>query len=389
MKKVSFTFALMAALLILGACTNTSEDDEAAEDNQTTEESSPAATSDSSDASGAGDEESSVSFKTIDDFYVGDSQDTQSLIHSFIPYESDNTPVVMVPGLGLGANIYESTPDSRNGWAYDFAQAGYPVYTVDTSDLASAGLSESEASSPMSKWDSQSIWQRWGLGSAPDEPYPKGQFPADSFEQFYAGIPMQVSAGGGSGSTDSSGNARGGQGQGQSSSDAGTQRGQGQAFSGTESGGKAGGGTSRGSQQEVDNMISLLEDKGPAILMVHSMGGEIGYEVARQRPELVKGIIAIEPVGSPTDEQEVQDTFAEIPYLGVYGDYLESRNQVGRLEAVQTTVDMIKENGGTGEVIQLTEEGINGNSHLMMIDKNNHEISSQIIDWLDTVETES
>ena len=200
-------------------------------------------------------------------------------------------------------------------------------------------------------------------------------------------FPMQVSAGGGSGSAGSNGDARGGQ-----VSDADTQRGQGQgqAGGGTESGGKAGGGgASRVSQQEVDNMISLLEDKGPAILMVHSMGGEIGYEVARQRPELVKGIIAIEPVGSPTDDQEIKDTFAEIPYLGVYGDYLESRNEVSRLEAVQTTVTKIKENGGTGEVMQLKEEGINGNSHLMMIDKNNHEISSQIIDWLNTVETES
>ncbi|MCP3030269.1 alpha/beta fold hydrolase [Halobacillus sp. A1] len=364
MKKISLTFAFMTAILVLGACTNTSNENEEKEENQTTEESSSTNTSGSSDAGTGG--EDSVTLEEMDDFYVGDSQDNQSLIHSFIPHESNNTPVVMVPGLGLGANIYESTPDHRNGWAYDFSQAGYPVYTVDTSDLASAGLSESEASASMSKWDSQSIWERWGLGSAPDEPYPDGQFPADSFEQFYASIPMQISTGGGSDSTDDSESARGGKGE-----------------------GAGGGGTSQVNQQEVDNMISLLEDKGPAILMVHSMGGEIGYEVARQRPDLVKGLVAIEPVGSPTDEQEIEDTFAEIPYLGVYGDYLESRNQVSRLEAVQTTVDMINENGGTGEVIELTEEGINGNSHLLMIDKNNNEISSQIIDWLDRVETES
>ncbi|TDL31951.1 alpha/beta fold hydrolase [Jeotgalibacillus sp. S-D1] len=365
MKKISLTFTtFMTALIVLGACTNTSAEEEETEDNQTIEKISPTNTSGSSDAGAGG--EDSVTLKEMDNFYVGDSQDTQSLIHSFIPHESANTPVVMVPGLGLGANIYESTPDHRNGWAYYFAQAGYPVYTVDTSDLASAGLSESESSTSMSKWDSQSIWQRWGLGSASDEPYPDGQFPADSFEQFYASIPMQISTGGGSDSTGNSENVRGGKGQ-----DAG------------------GGGTSRVNPQEVDNMISLLEDKGPALLMVHSMGGEIGYEVARQRPDLVKGLIAIEPVGSPTDEEEVEDTFAEIPYLAVYGDYLESRNQVSRLEAVQTTVDMINENGGTGEVLELTEEGINGNSHLLMVDKNNHEISSQIIDWLDRVEIES
>ena len=118
--------------------------------------------------------------------------------------------------------------------------------------------------------------------------------------------------------------------------------------------------------------------------MVHSMGGATGYEVARQRPDLVKGIVAIEPVGSPTDKQEIEEIFADIPHLGVevHGDYLAARNQTGRLQTVEATVELINQHGGKAEVIRLTKAGIKGNSHLMMVDKNNQQIAEIIINWL-------
>jgi len=48
-------------------------------------------------------------------------------------------------------------------------------------------------------------------------------------------------------------------------------------------------------------------------------------------------------------------------------------------------VELINDQGGQAKVIRLTEENINGNSHLMMLDKNSSEISNMIIDWLDKV----
>ncbi len=112
------------------------------------------------------------------------------------------------------------------------------------------------------------------------------------------------------------------------------------------------------------------------------MGGEIGYEVTRQSPDLVEGIVAIEPVGSPTDEKEIKEIFSNVVYLGVYGDYLESRNQINRFKAVQKTTELINKQGGQAKVISLTKENIKGNSHLMMLDKNSSQISNIIINWL-------
>ena len=317
-----------------------------------------------------------VYLKSMNNFYIGDSADNQSLIHAYTPVDSKNTPIIMIPGLGLGANIYESTPDNRNGWAYDFLKRGYTVYTVNTSDLVSAGISESETQANFSKWDSKSIWLRWGLGPEPNKAYDNGKFPVESFEQFYSAIPMQIKEISNIKTTDTGGIENLGI-KGDSSG--------GRKSTTISKGGESSTGSSRANQQEVENMIKLLEKTGPAILLVHSMGGEIGYEVTRRRPDLVKGIVAIEPVGSPTEEKEIKEIFSEVLYLGIYGDYLESRNQVNRFKAVERTVELINDQGGQAKVIRLTEENINGNSHLMMLDKNSSEISNMIIDWLDKV----
>lgn len=315
-----------------------------------------------------------VHLKKMSSFYIGDSAVNQSLVHAYIPVDSNNTPVIMVPGLGLGANIYESTPDNRNGWAYDFLKQGYTVYTVNTSDLVSAGISESETQANFSKWDSKLIWLRWGLGPEPNKGYDNGKFPVESFEQFYSAIPMQIKEISNVKTPDTEDT--------ENLSIKGDSSG-GRKSKTISKGGKSATGSSRANQQEVDNMIKLLDKTGPAILLVHSMGGEIGYEVTRQRPNLVKGIVAIEPVGSPTDENEIKEIFGDIVYLGVYGDYLESRNQINRFKAVERTVEIINEQGGHAKVIRLTEEDIKGNSHLMMLDKNSSQISNIIISWLD------
>jgi len=314
-----------------------------------------------------------VSLNKINNFYIGDNENL-SLIHEYIPENTNKIPVIMIPGLGLGANIYESTPDGRNGWAYYFLKNGYQVYTVDTSDLVSAGISETEKELSFSKWDSKSIWTRWGLGSGTNQAYENGKFPIESFEQFYSSIPMQIKEARSnqvnkktskSDNLISKGNRTKGENPSRASND-----------------GKGENGRSRANLQEVNNIVSLLNKIGPAILLVHSMGGEIEYEVTRQSPDLVKGIVAIEPVGSPTEKQEIKDIFSDVYYLGIYGDYLESRNQINRYKAVEQTTKLINGNDGTAKVIRLTEQGIKGNSHLMMIDKNNEKISDIIIEWL-------
>ena len=44
---------------------------------------------------------------------------------------------------------------------------------------------------------------------------------------------------------------------------------------------------------------ALLDRIGPAVLITHSQSGLLGWVIADARPDLVKGIIAIEPSGPP------------------------------------------------------------------------------------------
>ena len=274
--------------------------------------------------------------------YNGTQYINQSMVHR-LGFENAHTPIVMLPGLGLSAYIYTSTPDGRNGWTADFAQAGFDTYAIDTSNLAISGLEialfGTENQPRLSTWGENKIWRTWGFGEKPNEPYAVTQYPVEYIEQLYASFSPQISR-----------------------------------VTGTRG--------SAADLTEVANIISLLEKTGSAVLMVHSMGGVTGVEVVKQRPDLVKALVVIEPVGSPVDEELLREKFVKIPFLAVYGDFIESRGQTGRHEASKKTARILNEIGGVGEVITMTDLGVNGNTHLMMQDKNSSDISNLIIEWL-------
>jgi len=57
-------------------------------------------------------------------------------------------------------------------------------------------------------------------------------------------------------------------------------------------------------------------------------------------PDLVERIVAVEPVGAPTDPPTVAEMGGDAPFMGVYGDYVDEREQTGRKEATQTTAEL-------------------------------------------------
>ncbi len=273
-------------------------------------------------------------------FVGGENNGTQIIKQSMIHYVlSDNTnkyPLIMLPGLGLSSYIYTATPDNRAGFTSLFANNGYSSYAIDTNNLVISGIDVANIPSKLTVWDQKSIWKTWGFGTDFNQPYYNTQYPIEDIEQLYASFsPQKYSSG------------------------------------------------MSANPQEVKNIIKLLEKIGPSILMVHSMGGVTGFEVIRQRPDLVKALIVIEPVGSPTDVNDLREHFLTIPYLAVYGDYIKERGQTNRYEACKTTAKILNDNGGNGTVITLTELGITGNTHLMMQDKNNDVIANIIMDWIE------
>jgi pimeloyl-ACP methyl ester carboxylesterase len=153
----------------------------------------------------------------------------------------------------------------------------------------------------------------------------------------------------------------------------------------------------------------LLDRIGPAVLMTHSMGGPAGWLIADARPELVKGLVAIESIGPP---------FAEHPQLGLTLDYgltsapltydppVDDPAELGgeprtlpNLAGIpiayvsaeaspfvhfhDAMVDFLTQAGCDVESMKLAEHGVHGNGHAMMLEANNVEALEPIARWIE------
>jgi pimeloyl-ACP methyl ester carboxylesterase len=161
---------------------------------------------------------------------------------------------------------------------------------------------------------------------------------------------------------------------------------------------------------EQARCAELLDRIGPAIVMTHSAGGPAGWLLADARPELVRAIVAIEPLGPP---------FLENPGLGVSLDWgltaaplafdppvadpaeLEgAARRLPNLEGIPiavvsaeasllahsdpATVAFLAQAGCDVEHLRLADRGVHGNGHLMMLERNSREALRPILDWLET-----
>lgn len=266
-----------------------------------------------------------------------------SLIHYIDPAEqAQEYPVIMIPGANLSSYVYLATPDGRISWAQHFADAGYTVYVVNDpkydfsrgfdvpgfEDVPTFGAPPADPNAEQG-WQ-RDIWRRWGFGPSEGNPYPDSLFPSDHFGDFEANYPYLSST----------------------------------------------------SENYAANVARLLGKYGPAILVAHSAGGPRAVTAAKTHPEQVAGLVLVEPTGPPTGADF--PALAGISMFGIYGDYVESRNQTNRKLATEAAAELFAANGGAGEVVSLPDDlGINGNSHLLMQGRNNEFSAGLILDWLE------
>lgn len=165
----------------------------------------------------------------------------------------------------------------------------------------------------------------------------------------------------------------------------------------------------------------MLDKIGPSIIMTHSAGGPFGWLVAEIRPNLVKGIIAIEGGGQPfggqnvwgmstipvaydppvSDPSELKTKRVEAPEPGV-GAYSLQEEPARRLKNLQNipivivtaeasfaspgnpgAVAFFKQAGVKAEELRLVNHNIHGNGHMMMVEKNHREVLKPILAWVD------
>lgn len=248
-------------------------------------------------------------------------------------------PLLMWHGGGLTGVTWETTPDGREGFQHYFLRRGWPVYVSDAVERGRSGWSMYPDIIPTDPvfLTVANPWERFRIGDGAGS-YARGttmpgcQFPTDkaSYLQFTKqNVPRWTS-------TD---------------------------------------------PIIIDAYIALLEKVGPSVIMVHSQAGLFGWAVAQARPELVRGLVLLEPaaVGDKTKVAALKN----IPQLVVYGDNIDrdARWPTIRARGVEFA-GLIRQAGGDVEVVDLPAHGIHGNSHMMMMDHNNLAVAELVQSWL-------
>lgn len=340
-------------------------------------------------------------------FYVGGHMTTvnnrqymtgQMYVEYRIPTKKTHPyPIIMVHGGTMSGTNYTGTPDGREGWAQYFVRQGYVAYVVDQVGKGRSSYME-QTYGPTELVDSQNsqrryiaqekykLWpqaylhNQWPGSGEPDDPIVQqllaSQIPAirDFTKQQFLNTPA---------------------------------------------------------------LVALLDKIGPSILLVHSQAGAFGWPVADARPDLVKAILAIEPNGPPAYSVEfigAPDYFKQGQLGLTYGitamllsyspavasaselSFVQQENadgpglvkcwmqtaparQLPNLQKIPVlvltaeasyhapydhcTVKYLEQAGLRPSWIKLVDLGIHGNSHVMMLEKNNREIAAVIARWLD------
>jgi pimeloyl-ACP methyl ester carboxylesterase len=304
-------------------------------------------------------------------------------------------PIIMVHGgLRSGTN-FTGTPDGREGWAQYFVRQGYAVYIVDQVGRGRSALIEqaygparmADARGALSRYVQQGKFNLWPQAKLHTQ-WPGGTELEDP-------VVMALSA---------------------------SQLPEIRSFR---------------KQQELnrDALVALVDRIGPSILLAHSQAGAFLWPVADARPDGIKAILAIEPNGPPAHSVEftgVPDWFKDGPVSLSYGvtdvpiTYSPPVRDADELSFVREekadapdlvrcwaqaeparklpnlrmpilvitgeasyhapydhcTVKYLRQAGVDPTFIKLVDEGVRGNSHVLMLEKNSDECAAVIAGWL-------
>jgi hypothetical protein len=252
-----------------------------------------------------------------------------------------SVPLLMWHGGGLTGVSYETTPDGREGWLNYFIKQGWDVYNSDAVERGRAGW----AMSPdIFKGDPVFLtkanpYERFRIGQGPgswsSDPaqrklMPNSQFPVEGYDNFVKqAVPRWTT-------TDDA---------------------------------------------IIRAYIQLVDKVCPCVILFHSQAGQFGFKVAQARPDKIKALVAVEPAGIGDPKQAA--ALKGIPTLAVFGDNiaLDSRWPQMRRNDDDFFGEITKA-GGKVDVLDLPKAGLKGNSHMLMMDKNNLQVAALIQDWL-------
>ncbi|MBP2365175.1 alpha/beta fold hydrolase [Pseudonocardia parietis] len=176
---------------------------------------------------------------------------------------------------------------------------------------------------------------------------------------------------------------------------------------------------------DAERLGRLLDIIGPAVVMTHSMGGPAGWLLADARPEAVRALVAVEPVGpafspamgpalvygvagapltydppvsSPDDFRLVRTpaVLEGLPPTTVQAEPVRRLPNLAGVPIVvvsagaslfehfnEGTLAFLRQAGVPAERLHLPDHGVEGNGHAMMFERNSAEALQPILRWLE------
>jgi hypothetical protein len=115
-------------------------------------------------------------------------------------------------------------------------------------------------------------------------------------------------------------------------------------------------------------------------MLVHSLGAVYGRAVLQLRPGLIKALIDLEGRQACMPEltsDEIKSSYVPVPFLFVAGDHGYEGEPVCRpfVAAINTA-------GGKATYLHLPDRGLKGNTHMMMMDRNNLQVADLLLEWI-------
>jgi pimeloyl-ACP methyl ester carboxylesterase len=271
----------------------------------------------------------------------GQYQVEQMYTQYFLPkLRTGKVPLLMWHGGGLTGVTYETTPDGREGWLNLFIRKGWDVYVSDAVERGRSGFASPDI------WPGEPIFltyadpfERFRIGTgegswSPDPTrqklMPGEQFPVEAYANYMKQIvPRWLT-------TDDA---------------------------------------------VIAGYLALVDKVCPCVLLLHSQGGSFGLKVAEARPEKIKAIVAVEAASGGNLDKAA--ALKNVPVLMMFGDNvgLHPRWTAYRKLDLEYAA-AVRAAGGKVDVIDLPDLGIKGNSHMMMMDRNNGAVADVIQRWL-------
>ncbi len=135
------------------------------------------------------------------------------------------------------------------------------------------------------------------------------------------------------------------------------------------------------------NLATLVERLGGAIVVTHSQSGIMGHHMARILKErghldLLKGLLTLEGSCSLPNSGLTAADFDTIPYMALKGDYAATSAVCEETVSAINARRAARQGSAKAEYLKLDDMGILGVTHMMMLDKKNLEIADIMLKWV-------